>query len=331
MLDNFVGKLLAGKYSIQSKGEPPDHTSEQGDFLMLILAHDRITNDNSQKQKPKPRVHKQSNLATQLCENDGFNLPTLFGEIEDHTKYEFDTDDFKYSDLFDENGEVYADTLWSTVDHGAMTVQGEHGCLMSLFDVYTVSTIPSLYGILTVMSAPPSHHWGARPKITGPPSNVKCACVACEFSDFKTAHSLRHMIRVHNIACDTLVQGKPFPHVGYVVRRPNAREIHDFPHLIFPGGWAVNHRQDEDPESVSDRPPFGHRFVGVWPNLQCVPITNRDGSDNLFGLNRSSAVDTIAIRQLDRNIDRHIQMLKARSAGVKRQRESPGEDASRRY
>jgi len=46
-----------------------------------------------------------------LCELDGFNLPTLFGENEDLTNYEFDSDDFKYSDLFDENGEVYADTL----------------------------------------------------------------------------------------------------------------------------------------------------------------------------------------------------------------------------
>jgi len=39
-----------------------------------------------------------------LCEIDSFNLPTLFGESEDLTNYEFDIDDFKYSDLFDENG-----------------------------------------------------------------------------------------------------------------------------------------------------------------------------------------------------------------------------------
>jgi len=51
-----------------------------------------------------------------------FNLPTLFFESEDLTNYEFDVDDFKYSDLFDENGEVYADTLWSSVDHRATTV-----------------------------------------------------------------------------------------------------------------------------------------------------------------------------------------------------------------
>jgi len=43
MLDDFVGKLIAGNYSIQSKGENPDYASEQGDFVTLILTHDMIT------------------------------------------------------------------------------------------------------------------------------------------------------------------------------------------------------------------------------------------------------------------------------------------------
>jgi len=103
-----------------------------------------------------------------LCEIYGFNLPTLFGEPEDLTNYEFDVDYFKYFDLFDKKGEVYADTLWSTVDHLTTTIQGGHGCLMFLFDICTVSTLSSPFGILTVMSAPPSHHQGARPKTTGP-------------------------------------------------------------------------------------------------------------------------------------------------------------------
>jgi len=119
---------------------------------------------------------------------------------------------------------VHAETLWSSVDHGATTVRGGQVCLMSLFDVYTVSILPSPFGPLTVISALPPHHRGARPKTTGPTANVKYACVACAFDEFKTAHSLRqHMIRVHNIACDTLVQGRTFPHVGYHMRRPNAR------------------------------------------------------------------------------------------------------------
>jgi len=203
---------------------------------------------------------------------------------------------------------------------------------MSLFDVFTVSIIPSVYGSLTVMSAPPSHYIGARPKTTGTPSNIKYACVACEFSDFKTAHSLRrHMIRVHNLACDTLVQGRLIPHVGYIMRRPNARELYDFPCLVFPKGWAVNYRQDVDPQAVSDRPPFGHRLVGVRPDVQCVPIMNPDGSDHLFGRNRSVTVDTVAVRQSDRNIDKHIQMLRARSTGIKRPHESPGVESNRRY
>jgi len=263
MLDDFVAKLIAGKYSIKSKGDPPDHTSKQGDFLNILFAHDRAMNSPHEENKRQRRAHEQSDSTTQLCEIDGFNLPTLFGESEDLTDYEYDVNDFKYTDLFDENGEVYADTLWSTMNHRAMTVRGKRGCLLSLFDVDTVSTLSSSFRILTAMSAPLSHPRGARPKTTGPPSNLKYACVACKFSNFKTAHSFRrHMIYVHNLACDTLVQGRPFPHIGYVMRRPNARELFDFPRLVFPDGWAVNHRQDVDPEAVSDRPPFGHRFVG---------------------------------------------------------------------
>jgi len=43
MLDNFVRKLIAGNYSIQSKGENPNYASEQGDFFRLILTHDIVT------------------------------------------------------------------------------------------------------------------------------------------------------------------------------------------------------------------------------------------------------------------------------------------------
>jgi len=228
MLDDFVAKLIAGKYSIKNKGDPPDHTPEQGDFFRIILAHDRATNNPDSTYRSQFRTPAHDPVP-QFCEIDGFNLPTLFGEHEDLTNSEVDVDNFKYSDLFDENGEVYTDTLRSSVDHGDMTVQDGHGCLMSLFDVYTESIIPSLFGSLTVMSALPSHHRRARPKTTGPPSDIKYTCIACAFSDFKTAHSLRrHMIRVHNLACDTLVQGRLFPHVGYAMHRPNARELYDF-------------------------------------------------------------------------------------------------------
>jgi len=115
------------------------------------------------------------------------------------------------------------------------------------------------------------------------------------------------------------------------MRRPNARELYDFPRLVFPDGWAVNYRQDVDPEAVSDRPPFGHHFVGIWPNVQCVLIANRDESDNLFGRNRSITLDTVAVQQTDRTVDKHLPILKTRSTGVKRQQESPGIDANRRY
>jgi len=115
------------------------------------------------------------------------------------------------------------------------------------------------------------------------------------------------------------------------MRRPNARELYDFPRLVFPNGWAVHHRQDIDPEAVSYRPPFGHRFVDVWPDIQCVPITNADGSDNLFGRNRAVTVDTIAVKKHVYHVARQLQMLKARSAGQKRPREAPGYSRNRDF
>jgi len=115
------------------------------------------------------------------------------------------------------------------------------------------------------------------------------------------------------------------------MRKKNARELNDFPRLVFPDGWAVNHRQDIDPEVVSDRPSFGHRFVGVWPDIKCVPITNADGTDNIFGRNQSVTIDTVAVRTTNINTEKHIQMLKTRSAVQKRQREAPGFDKDREY
>jgi len=93
----------------------------------------------------------------------------------------------------------------------------------------------------------------------------------------------------------------------------------------------VNHRQDIDPEAVSDRAPFGHRFVGVWPNIQCVPIANADGTDNVFGRNRSTTIDTVAVGATNISINRYSDILKARSAGQKRQRESPGFDPNQEF
>jgi len=111
------------------------------------------------------------------------------------------------------------------------------------------------------------------------------------------------------------------------MRQPNARELYDFPRLVFLTGWAVSHREDIDP----DKPPFGHRFVGVWPDIKCVPITNADGTNNIFGRNRAVTIYTVAVRTTDILIDRHIQMLRTRSTGQKRQRESPGFDKNYEY
>jgi len=121
-------------------------------------------------------------------------------------------------------------------------------------------------------------HAFARPKDPPTAPRLKYACVAYEFSDFGTAHSLRrHLCRVHNLGCDTFVKGYPFPHTGYVMRRATAREREDFPRITFPDDWAVSHRADIDPGAVSDHPPFvtfsrgsGLTYCG------CVLIRNDD-------------------------------------------------------
>jgi len=188
---------------------------------------------------------EQGDLTPRMTESDGLNLPTLFGESEDFTNFSHDDNEFRWSDLFDEHGEVLADTPWSSQDPRDLLVRDEHCCLISVFHVYTVNTSISQYGLLTEMSSPPSQHRGARPKTTVPGLPVKYACVMCYFSDFKTAHSLRrHLIQVHNLSCDTIVQSHPFPHTGHVMRRPNDREKHQFPRTIFPGDWAVSQRPD---------------------------------------------------------------------------------------
>jgi len=128
-------------------------------------------------------------------------------------------------------------------------------------------------------------------------SGIKYAYVACDFFDFKIAHSLqRHLIQVHNLLCDTIVQGRSFPHIGHVMRRPNERKRHRFPRTVIPDNGAVSQRPDVDPAKVSDRPTPNYRFVGLWPNIRCVFICNNDGSDNLFGQNRTHDIATNPLR-----------------------------------
>jgi len=87
--------------------------SEHGDFIRLILTHDRFTG------KPKKNAYcrfedissEHGDLNPKIIEFYGLNLPTLFGKTEDSTNITYKSDDFKYSDFFDGNSEVYADTL----------------------------------------------------------------------------------------------------------------------------------------------------------------------------------------------------------------------------
>jgi len=71
--------------------------------------------------------------------------------------------------------------------------------------------------------------------------------------------------------------------------------------------------------------------VGVWPNIRCVPITNADGSDNLFGQDKAVTVDTVAVHRTGYFVDGQLQMLRARSVAQKRHRESPGYDNNQEF
>jgi len=139
---------------------------------------------------------ERGDLTPNIVELDGLNLPTLFGEAEDFTNIGYDSNDLKYSDLFNEHGEVLANTLWSSIEPRDILVQDKHGCLMSVFDFYTVTVSQSPYGLLTEMSAPPNHHRSALTKTTVYTPQVNYACVACSFTDFKTSHSLRPFTRL---------------------------------------------------------------------------------------------------------------------------------------
>jgi len=260
MLDCFIKKLFKGNYDL-SHSDKPEFNSEQGDFIRIILTHDAIL------AKPKDKIvvrqpaitHENNHSNFDVIESDGLNLPTLFGEDEDLTNLGYDSNDFRYSDLFDENDEVHDDTQCFSTDPEDILVRDECNRLVSVFDVYAVTFVTSPFGIQTEMYLPPTHPQGARLKTTTVTPKIRYACVVCDFQDFKTAHSLRrHLIQIHNLSCDTLVQGRSFPHVGYVMRKPNEREKYQFPRAVFPSEWAVSQRPDVNPDEVSDRPPPHH-------------------------------------------------------------------------
>jgi len=170
MLDNFVKKLVKVIYVVWSNGKRSDRNHEQGDFVRLILTHDSIISKSqgNTNRRIKDVPLEQGGLTPRMTELDGLNLPTIFGESEDFTNFSHDDNDFRLSDLFDEHGEVLADTFWSSEDPRNLLVRDEHGCLMSVFDVYTVTTSISPYRLLTEMLSPPSQHHGARHKTTVP-------------------------------------------------------------------------------------------------------------------------------------------------------------------
>jgi len=82
------------------------YASEQGDFVRIIPTHDLILSNEPKKAKCnlKTTSLEQGDSKSKVFELDGFDLPTLFDEAEDLTHITYDSNDFKCSDLFDENG-----------------------------------------------------------------------------------------------------------------------------------------------------------------------------------------------------------------------------------
>jgi len=202
--------LIKGLYAYQSNVKSSEIIAKYGDYIRQILTGDRFIHDPQESSDSRSEDISSERGDLALTKND--------------------PDDFKLSDIFDENGEIYTDTLWSSPDYGDVLVRNQHGCLLSVFDCYTVSIIQSEYGRLTVMSSRQPPHRGARPKDTLTVPRLRYACVACQSEDFLSAHSLHcHLVRIHDFGCDTLVNGRPFSHTGYIMRRANARERHDPP------------------------------------------------------------------------------------------------------
>jgi len=136
MLDNSFGNLNKGVYVSQRNGKHFELVSKHGDLIKLILT------SNQFREPPKKNLDcrfedissERGDLIPNVSELDTFNLLTLFDEFDNLANVDDNSDNFKYSDLFDENGEMHAITLWSSTDHGDMLVQNAHGCLMSVFD-----------------------------------------------------------------------------------------------------------------------------------------------------------------------------------------------------
>jgi len=272
MLDDFVRRLIKGMYANQSNGKHSEIVSEHGDVIRVILTRNRFADQPKRKNDSRCEdiSSEHGDLILAIVELDTFNLLTLFGEHSGVTLIDNDPDIFKVSDLFNENGKIYDDTLWSSPDHGDVVVRNEHGCLLSVFDCDAVAIIQSEYGPLTVMSACQPPHRGARPTEPLSVPRIRYACIACQFDNFQSAHSLRrHLAKIHDLGCDTLVNGRSFPHVGYVMRRANANERHTFPRTVFPNDWADSQREEVDPEPVSDHPPC---VIDSWGSGQTYAV-----------------------------------------------------------
>jgi len=105
--------------------------SEHGDLIRLILIGNRFVD------QPKRNTDSR-------CED-------ISSERGDLALIDNDSNVFKFSDLFNKNGEIYDDTLRASPDHGDVLVRDEHGCLVSVFDCDAVSIIQSEYRPLTMM------------------------------------------------------------------------------------------------------------------------------------------------------------------------------------
>jgi len=123
LLENFVRNLKMGVYACQRNGKHSELVSEHGNFIRLIPTHDRFVEppEKNADCRFEDIFSERGDLNSNAPELDTFDLLTVFGEPDYLTNLDdnlTNPDDFKYFDFFDENGEIHADTLWSSPNHG---------------------------------------------------------------------------------------------------------------------------------------------------------------------------------------------------------------------
>jgi len=118
LFSNLVRYLIKYLYVNQNSGKSANIIAKHGDYIRLILTGDRFIDKPKKNSDPRSMSNpiEQIDLNPTVDELESFNLLTLSGEHDYSDSAVDDPDNSKSSDLLDEHGEIYTDTLWSPRD-----------------------------------------------------------------------------------------------------------------------------------------------------------------------------------------------------------------------